>query len=68
MAEFGIRTGLRLLGVLLHVGSSPTVRTIKGRLAQLAERILDVYEAVGSSPTPPTDLEFKLAKVDIEFF
>ena len=34
-------------------GSNPAVRTNR-RLAQLVERILDVYEVRGSSPLPPT--------------
>ena len=28
-----------------------------GRLAQLVERVLDVYEAIGSSPIPPTSIK-----------
>ncbi len=39
----------------LHPGSSPGAASITvGRLAQLAERLLDVQKVGGSSPPPPT--------------
>ena len=40
----------------------------RGWLAQLAERILDVYEVIGSSPIPPTNCIFVFSKIPLELW
>ena len=53
MAQLARRTGLRLLGDFLHVGSSPTVRT-KRAISSVVERVAYIDEVAGPSPALPT--------------